>query len=152
MTTHSIEELANAIAFDSNGDKLGDVKQVFTNDATGEPDFIEVAHGLFGMGSSLVPLRGYRLDEEGLHLAFEKDRIKDAPDLADEGHLTPEDQDTLYRHYGVGSLADGAAPIEDQAPRTAPESDVPAAAPVAPVADEDVHEEDRAAEARHLAD
>ena len=152
MTTHSIEELANAIAFDSNGDKLGDVKQVFTNDATGEPDFIEVAHGLFGMGSSLVPLRGYRLDEEGLHLAFEKDRIKDAPDLADEGHLTPEDQDTLYRHYGVGSLADGAAPIEDQAPRTAPESDVPAAAPVAPVADEEVHEEDRAAESRHPAD
>ena len=157
MTTHSIEELAAATAFDKDGDKLGDVKQVFTNDATGQPDFIEVAHGLFGLGSSLVPLRGHRLDDEGLHLAFSKDRIKDAPDLADAGHLTPEDQDALYRHYGVDQLTDTETTYDNkQAGHVEEHREAAAGAPVAAGTAAGVagagHTKDREAAGRHRAE
>ncbi|KWZ74975.1 MAG: YsnF/AvaK domain-containing protein [Winkia neuii] len=153
MTTHSIEELAAATAFDSNGDKLGDVKQVFTNDATGQPDFIEVAHGLFGLGSSLVPLRGHRLDDEGLHLAFAKDRIKDAPDLAEAGHLTPEDQDALYRHYGVDQLKDDdTTRYGKQEAGEGQRREAAAGAPVAAGAPAARHTEDHEAAGRHRAE
>ena len=115
-----IEDLANATAYDVNGDKVGSVQDVYVNDTSGQPDFISVNHGLFGTGTSIVPLRGHSLRDGDLHLAFPKDRIEDAPDLDDNGHLTTNDQDALYRHYALtevqdvttyetGAPADGAA-------------------------------------------
>lgn len=101
MVNRNIQELANATAYDSTGDKLGSVKQVYINDATGQPDFVEVGHGLFGMSSSLVPLRGHQLTGDELRLGFTKDRIADAPDFDSEAHLSDEDQAVIYRHYGL---------------------------------------------------
>lgn len=101
-----IEDLANATAYDVNGDKVGSVQDVYVNDTTGQPDFITVNHGLFGTGSSIVPLRGHSLRNGELHLAFPKDRIEDAPDLDDNGHLTTNDQDALYRHYALTETQD----------------------------------------------
>ena len=96
-----IEDLANATAYDVNGDKIGGVKDVYVNDTTGQPDFVSVSHGLFGGGDSIVPLRGHTLEGGDLHLAFAKDRIEDAPDLDENGHLTNADQEAFYRHYGL---------------------------------------------------
>ena len=101
-----IEDLANATAYDVNGDKVGGVKDVYVNDTTGQPDFVSVNHGLFGGGDSIVPLRGHTLRDGELHLAFPKARIEDAPDLDENGHLTTEDQEAFYRHYGLEGTQD----------------------------------------------
>ena len=101
-----IEDLANATAFDVDGDKVGGVQDVYVNDTSGQPDFVSVNHGLFGAGTSIVPLRGHTLRDGELHLAFPKDRIEDAPDLDENGHLTTEDQDAFYRHYGLTETKD----------------------------------------------
>lgn len=101
-----IEDLANATAYDVDGDKVGGVKDVYVNDTTGQPDFVSVNHGLFGGGDSIVPLRGHTLRDGELHLAFQKERIEDAPDLDENGHLTTEDQDAFYRHYGLENTQD----------------------------------------------
>ncbi|BAC19500.1 hypothetical protein HMPREF0290_0176 [Corynebacterium efficiens YS-314] len=103
MVQRNIHDLANATAYDRNGDKLGSVKEVYINDASGQPDFVEVGHGLFGMSSSVVPLRGHQLAGEELRLAFTKDRISDAPDFNSDEHLSESDQQTIYRHYGLES-------------------------------------------------
>ena len=104
--TNRIEDLANATAYDVDGEKLGGVKDVYVNDTTGQPDFVSVNHGLFGGGDSIVPLRGHTLRDGELHLAFPKDRIEDAPDLDENGHLTTEDQEAFYRHYGLEGTQD----------------------------------------------
>lgn len=96
-----IRELLDSTAYDVDGDKLGSVNEVYINDTSGQPDFVEVNHGLFGLGSSLVPLRGHSLNGEELRLAFQKDRIKDAPNVDADAHLSNEDQAELYRHYGL---------------------------------------------------
>src|SRR5690606_32225278 len=95
MTLHNIHDLTEATAYDSNGDKLGGVKEVYINDTTGQPDFAEVGHGLFGLQSSIVPLRGHTLRGGELHLAFTKDLIKDAPDIKHDEHLSEEDHATI---------------------------------------------------------
>ncbi|GAB3946130.1 PRC and DUF2382 domain-containing protein [Corynebacterium tapiri] len=100
-TNHEIRELLEATAYDADGEKLGKVNEVYINDTSGQPDFIEVNHGLFGLGSSLVPLRGHDLNGEELRLAFPKDRIKDAPNVDADAHLSNEEQENLYRHYGL---------------------------------------------------
>lgn len=96
-----VRELLDATAYDSNGDKLGNVKEVYINDSSGQPDFVEVNHGLFGMNSSLVPLRGHSLNDDALNLAFAKDSIKDSPNIDDDAHLSRDDQNAIYEHYGL---------------------------------------------------
>jgi uncharacterized protein (TIGR02271 family) len=43
-------------------------------------------------------------------VAYDKATVKDAPSVADEGHLSPEDEQRLYRHYNFSydtTVADG---------------------------------------------
>lgn len=99
MTKKNVQDLFDATAYDKDGDKLGSVKQVFVDDNTGQPTFAEVSHGLFGMSSSIVPLKGHAFDGEELRLAFSKDLIKDAPSVDGDKALSPEEQNKIYEHY-----------------------------------------------------
>lgn len=101
-----IKDLLNATAYDKDGEKLGDVNEIFVDDNTGKPTFVDVKHGLFGMNSSLVPLRGHDFNSDELRLAFSKDRIKDAPDFDSDSALTPEQQNDIFRHYGLEQAED----------------------------------------------
>ncbi|MGJ4115908.1 PRC and DUF2382 domain-containing protein [Corynebacterium macclintockiae] len=104
--SNDIKDLFKATAYDNAGDKLGSVKEIFVDDKSGQPTFVEVNHGLFGMNSSLVPMRGHKFDGENLNLAFAKDRVKDAPDFDADQALTPEQQNEIYRHYGLDNVED----------------------------------------------
>lgn len=101
----NVQDLLSATAYDNNGDKLGDVNEVFVDDDSGQPTFVDVNHGLFGMGNSLVPLRGHSIDGNNLTLAFPKDRIKDAPDFGTDKPLTPDQQTEIYEHYGISGAS-----------------------------------------------
>lgn len=102
----NVRDLLSATAYDNNGGKLGDVNEVFVDDASGQPTFVDVNHGLFGMGNSLVPLRGHSVDGDSLTLGFAKDRIKNAPDFDSDKPLTPQQQTEIYEHYGISEAAD----------------------------------------------
>lgn len=106
MTKFNPAQLLEATAYDNTGDKLGSVKEVFVDDASGQPTFVEVSHGLFGLSSSLVPLKGHRFDGTDLTLAFAKDRVKDAPNVDADAVLTPEEQAEVYRHYGLEGVTE----------------------------------------------
>lgn len=102
----NIKDLFNATAYDKDGEKLGDVNEVFVDDQSGQPTFVEVNHGLFGMNSSLVPLRGHDFSGDDLKLGFSKDRIKDAPDFDSDKPLTPEAQSDIFKHYVLDNAHD----------------------------------------------
>jgi hypothetical protein len=57
------EEYADYIVCDPNGQKIGRVKEFFTN-ARGEPEYIMVRVGLFGMRSVLIPVGFVSVEEE----------------------------------------------------------------------------------------
>lgn len=102
----NIKDLFNATAYDKTGEKLGSVKEVFVDEQSGQPTFVEVNHGLFGMSSSLVPLRGHDFTGEELKLAFSKDRIENAPDFDSDKPLTPEAQADIFKHYDLENAQD----------------------------------------------
>lgn len=110
----NIKDLFGTTAYDVNGDKIGDVKEVFVDDNTGQPTFVEVNHGLFGTGSSLVPMRGHDFDGSDLKLAFTKDRIKDAPNFDSDAPLTPDMQKEIYDHFALGEASDKHRYDEDR--------------------------------------
>lgn len=101
MTDHtfSIDELYSGTVYDSNGDKIGKVNQVYTDDTTGDPQFVTVNTGLFGTRESFVPVRGATARGNDIHVPYTKDFVKDAPNIDADGHMEESEQDQLFRYY-----------------------------------------------------
>ncbi|MDO5501158.1 MAG: PRC-barrel domain-containing protein, partial [Propionibacteriaceae bacterium] len=99
MTKADLERIVNATAYDPSGDKLGKVGQLYLDDQTEEPTFVSVKTGLFGLSESLVPLRGHSWNGEDLVLPFEKDIVKNAPNIDADRHLSEQEQDDLFAYY-----------------------------------------------------
>ncbi|MEW1912137.1 PRC and DUF2382 domain-containing protein [Kitasatospora sp. NPDC085895] len=87
--------------YDVEGNRIGDAKHVFLDDATGQPEWVSVKTGLFGMSESFVPLKDARLVEDHLEVPFTKDKVKDAPNVdVDSGlHLSAAEEHRLYDYY-----------------------------------------------------
>ena len=96
-----VQQIIGTTAYDSNGDKIGKVGQVYFDDNSGEPEWATVNTGLFGTSESFVPIRDAEFSGDRLTVHHDKDRVKDAPNVGDDGHLSPEEERRLYDHYGV---------------------------------------------------
>ncbi len=92
-------ELDGLTVYDPAGEKVGSVGRVYVDDNTGQPDWITVKTGLFGMKESFVPLNGARRVGSDLHITHPKERVKDAPRVDADAHLTVSEEEELYRHY-----------------------------------------------------
>jgi uncharacterized protein (TIGR02271 family) len=93
---------------DQTGDKVGKVSTVFLDDETGRPEWLAVSTGLFAKRSSFVPLDGATVRGERLVVGWDKATVKDAPQVDDDGdgHLTPAEEQELYRYYGREQTAE----------------------------------------------
>lgn len=100
-----IKQLLGATVEDKDGNKLGPVKEVFINDGNHKMDFVSLRHSMLNMGEALAPLEGHTLEGDKLTLPFNKDLIKECPAFSDAGFITPEEQLTFYRYYGLDNLA-----------------------------------------------
>ena len=88
-------------AYDADGDKVGEIADIYYDDATGRPEWLALKTGLFGMKQTFVPIHGSQPSgDSDLRLAFAKDLIKDAPRVDPEGHLSPDEERELWSHYG----------------------------------------------------
>jgi uncharacterized protein (TIGR02271 family) len=101
ITTHDIDQLLDATAYDEDGDRIGGVDTIYLDEHTDEPKFALVNTGLFGTKSSFVPLEGARMDGDDLRLAYAKDKVKDAPNLDVDDRLEPSQEQELFRYYGL---------------------------------------------------
>ncbi|SFO32891.1 conserved domain-containing protein [Geodermatophilus obscurus] len=101
--TDTISRVIGQDVYDSSGDKIGSASEVYLDDETGQPEWATVRTGLFGTKESFVPLRDADLTNEGLRVNVSKAKVKDAPKIDTDGHLSPQEEQELYRYYGLGS-------------------------------------------------
>lgn len=96
--------------------KVGQIGQVFLDDTTGKPEWATVNTGFFGTSETFVPLEGAQRSGSGVTVPYDKDKIKDAPNVDPEhGHISEEQEAELYRHYGLSyseSRSDSGLPGE----------------------------------------
>jgi uncharacterized protein (TIGR02271 family) len=87
---------------DTAGEKIGKVGSIFVDDQTGQPEWLAISTGMFGKKSSFVPLQGASADGDQLVIAYDKAKVKDAPQVDDDGdgYITPAEEQTLYGYYG----------------------------------------------------
>ena len=102
IDTSNINSLIGQPVPGSDGEKIGQVGQVYLDDETGRPEWVTVHTGLFGTKESFVPVGQAQMTRDGLRVQYDKDAVKGAPRVdADQGHLSHQEEAELYRHYGL---------------------------------------------------
>ena len=104
MTIANISDpgaLTGAPVHGSDGAKLGEVDGVYYDNDSERPEWVAVTSGLFGSHVSLVPLGQGNWDGDALTVPFDKAMIQAAPHHDPDTALSPQDEDDLYRHYGL---------------------------------------------------
>lgn len=87
--------------YDSNGDKIGKIEEIYLDTDSGEPEWALVHTGMFGTKSTFVPLRDAFDDGGAVSVPYDKSQVKDAPTIDADGELSRDEEDELYRHYGI---------------------------------------------------
>lgn len=108
INSEHLAQLTDADVVDQNGDKVGGVGQIYLDDASGQPAWVSVKSGLFGLRESFVPLAGADVTGGNIQVPYTKDFIKDAPRVDAENHLDDSQQATLFSYYGVDRGAVGS--------------------------------------------
>ncbi|HEU4544892.1 MAG TPA: PRC and DUF2382 domain-containing protein, partial [Microlunatus sp.] len=95
-----IDSVFDKDVYGSDGERIGGVKQVYTNDESGQPEWLTVSTGLFGTKETFIPLTDADLSGDRVTVPFTKAEVKDAPKVDVDGHLSPEEEQQLYSYYG----------------------------------------------------
>ncbi|ONI82252.1 photosystem reaction center subunit H [Saccharothrix sp. ALI-22-I] len=106
MTSGITEAMANWVGrtvYDTDGEKIGKVGQLWTDEDDGQASWVTVRTGLFGMNETFVPVQGMHARSDGdLETPFAKAQVKDAPNISpDSGHIDHDQESRLYSHYGL---------------------------------------------------
>jgi uncharacterized protein (TIGR02271 family) len=98
-TMQEITSWKGRTAVDRDGDKIGTIEDVYLDRRSGEPEWVAIKTGLFGSNLSFVPVADASPAGDDVRVGFEKDRVKDAPNVEADGELSPEEERRLYEHY-----------------------------------------------------
>jgi hypothetical protein len=105
MTMHDgMGNLRGLDLYSQDDKKLGTVKDIFLDDQTGEPEWLQLGVGLFGRKDVLVPLQAVTQEDDRLSVAYTSDEIKDAPSV-DGDYISPQEESELYAYYGLAPVS-----------------------------------------------
>jgi uncharacterized protein (TIGR02271 family) len=112
----TVRSWQGATMVDRDGDKVGTIESIYVDDQTGEPEWALVNTGLFGTRSTFVPISQASASGDQVQVPFEKQLIKDAPQIDTDQHLSEAEEQELWRHYGLdyGTGYDTAGTVTDE--------------------------------------
>ena len=102
MTTDTNTELHDLLyraAYDLAGQKVGTVTNVYIDDMSGDPTWLEITTGWLAPQVSFAPLAGGYLVGEDVVVAYPKGTVKEAPTVDADGPLSYDDEFELYAYY-----------------------------------------------------
>lgn len=85
----------------SDGEKIGTVDEVYLDTTSGEPEWLSINTGLFGLKSSFAPIQGAQPEGGAVRLAYTKEQVKDAPGVEPDQELNDSEERALWSHYGL---------------------------------------------------
>lgn len=101
LDQNQLDDVVGRTVYDADGNKIGKLGQVYTDDRTGQPTWATVNTGLFGTSESFVPIREITFTGDDVTVPYTKDQVKDAPNVDSDGHIAPEDERRVYAHYSL---------------------------------------------------
>jgi uncharacterized protein (TIGR02271 family) len=98
------DQYAGYEVYDRNHEKIGKVDDLFV-DENDRPEYLGVKMGFLGLeGTSLIPWELTRVDEQGhrVEVSVDKAQVKEGPSFNDDEDITPQYENEVRSHYGVG--------------------------------------------------
>jgi sporulation protein YlmC with PRC-barrel domain len=89
------------VMVDRDGNRLGEITDIYLDRETERPEWAVVRTGLFGMRSTFVPLAEATEAGDQIQVPHERMAVKDAPNIEADGQLSEAEEAELYRHYGL---------------------------------------------------
>jgi uncharacterized protein (TIGR02271 family) len=99
-TTQEVTDWKGAKVLGNDERKLGTIDEIYMDEETGKPEWLAVKTGLFGTRVTFIPLADATAHDDHVHVPFDKDLVKDAPNAEADGALSQEEEQALYSHYG----------------------------------------------------
>jgi uncharacterized protein (TIGR02271 family) len=106
MQMDQLQQFQGAPVYDTAGEQIGKVEELFVDVDLRRPEWIGLGTGFFGTKRVLVPVEGVQPQDDGLSVPYDKDHVKGAPDI-DADDINPETERELYAYYGVGGSGTG---------------------------------------------
>lgn len=98
---HPADQLLDAAIFDTQGDRIGTVTDVYVDEGSGQPEWLLLDTGFFGRGIH-VPAHRLMPHEDGYRLPYARDVIESSPEVdAGSDELGEVDERELDAYYGV---------------------------------------------------
>ena len=123
LTDQDLNTVAGGTAVTTTGDQIGTIRDLYTDADGGGATFATVTTGLFGSRSSFVPLAEATVDGDKLVVPYAVDQVKDAPHVDADDELSPDEEEQLYRHYGLTSGATAAGTVPAGHDTSGPDTD-----------------------------
>ncbi|HYI98194.1 MAG TPA: PRC and DUF2382 domain-containing protein [Thermoleophilaceae bacterium] len=86
---------------DQDGNKIGSIDEIYMDTQTEQPEWIAVSTGLFGKKVTFVPIAEATESGDDVRVPYGKDQVKDAPNAEADQELSQDEEESLYRHYGL---------------------------------------------------
>ena len=100
LTMDRLNEMRGMPVYDSAGDKIGTVEEIFWDEETRRPEWIGIGTGFLGTKRVLVPVPGANPSGDGLRVPYSKDQVKNSPDI-DSDEISQDTEYELARYYGL---------------------------------------------------
>ncbi|WP_424224629.1 PRC-barrel domain-containing protein [Brooklawnia sp.] len=111
MAESNYEDLFNSDVVDVNGNKIGSIGQVYLDDQTGQPSWVTVKTGWFGLKETFVPLEQAVVTEGTITVPYTEEKVKEAPRVDPDKHLDADEEAQLYAYYGIATVLDSEHPV-----------------------------------------
>lgn len=108
--------------YSREGEKIGKVQEIYSDNKTGRPVFATVRTGLFGTKSSFVPLAEATQAGDDLAVPYSKEQVKQAPNLEPDADLSVNEEQELFSYYHMSE----GTPAGDDARSTGGSAQPPA--------------------------
>jgi uncharacterized protein (TIGR02271 family) len=116
----SLTSLEGSPVYDTTGDKIGKVEEIFYDEHTNKPEWIGIGTGFLSTKRVLVPVVGANAQGDGVTVPYSKDQVKGAPDV-DGDEVSEQTERELYTYYGIDyseQRSESVLPAGQSAPAT----------------------------------
>ncbi|GAC1443350.1 MAG: hypothetical protein NVSMB52_01590 [Chloroflexota bacterium] len=101
MNTIAPDRIFGHEVYDTKGNKIGTVDNVWVDDATNDLEFIGVKTGWFMGKTHIIPTQNADIADGKVTVPYAEQQVKDAPSFSADQELSPEEENGVYTHYGI---------------------------------------------------
>jgi uncharacterized protein (TIGR02271 family) len=94
-------DFSQRMVVDRNGDEIGVIDDVYSDQQGGQPEWALVHTGFLGTKRSFVPLRGAYPSGEDVRVSVDKQAVKNSPSVEPDEELSRAEERRLFEHYGI---------------------------------------------------